>query len=182
MRKLAVLIGVATVAVVAVATSVAARAQHVTIPIADHFQSDFLSEACGFDVFIDVNADLKVTLIYNKDGLIVRELDRAGGGTVTYSSPDTGGSFSFPFQPSQWDYGSGAVIGSDVIVSVTGLLGHVPGFIASDAGLFRYLGVVTGFDEFGIPIVDFVDVIADRGNRGGGDEIVAAICAGLSSS
>jgi len=40
-----------------------------------------------------------------------------------------------------------------------------------------FLGVVTGFDEFGIPQVDFVEVMADRGNRNRGEEIVAAICA-----
>jgi hypothetical protein len=180
MRQLVVVLSVAVVALVAAGTSSGQQAQQIHIAIDDHFQNDFWSDQCGFDVFVDVVADLQVTLVYNTGGLIVREIDRAGGGTVTFRSPDTGKSFSFPFQPSQWDYGSGAVIGSPVTVSFTGLEGHVPGKISSDAGLFRFLGVVEGFDEFGIPEVGFVDVIADRGNRGSLEAVTAAICGTLS--
>jgi hypothetical protein len=180
MRYLAILLGVAVAALGAVGTSVGAQAQQFDIHVDDHFQSEFWSETCGVDVFIDVVADVKVTLVYNQSGLVVRETDKAGGGTITFRSPDTGKSFSFPLQPIQWDYGSGAVVGSDVIISFTGLLGHVPGFGASDAGLFRFRGVVEGFDEQGIPQVDFLDfadVIADRGNRepGSGEAICAAL-------
>jgi hypothetical protein len=85
-------------------------------------------------------------------------------------------------QPSQWDDGSGAAVGSTVIVSFTGLLGHVPGAIASDAGLFRYRGVVTGFDEFEIPIVELVDVIADVGHRSDQEQVVSAICGTLAGT
>jgi hypothetical protein len=180
MRQLAVLLSVAVVALVAIGTSSGQQAQQIHIAIDDHFQSDFWTDQCGFDVFIDTVADLHVTLVYNSRGLIVREIDRAGGGTITFRSPDTGKSFSFPFQPSQWDYGSGAVIGSQVTISFTGLQGHVPGKISSDAGLLRFIGFVEGFDEFGIPEVEFVDVIADRGNRGSLEEVTAAICGTLS--
>ena len=181
MRQLVALLSIAVLGLlVAAPTSATARQVHITID--DHFQDDFLSEACGVDVFIDVVADLQVTLVYNRAGLVVREIDRAGGGTITYRSPDTGNSFSFPFQPSQWDYGSGAVLGSPVTVSFTGLFGHVPGGIDSDAGLFRFLGTVEGFDEFGIPQVEFNEVIAERGNRNSGEEVVAAICAELTGS
>ena len=64
-------------------------------------------------------------------------------------------------------------------VSFAGLQGHAPGFIDSDAGLFRFVGVVVGFDEFGIPLVDFVELLADRGNRNSQEEIGDAICAAL---
>ena len=175
MRQVKVLLGIACAALLMAASSSAtARQVHVTID--NHFQDPFLTEACGVDVFVDVVADLQVTLVYNSDGLVVREIDRAGGGTVTYRSPDTGKSFSFAFQPSQWDYGSGAVVGSTATVSFTGLFGHVPGRLSSEAGLFRFLGIVTGFSEEGIPEVEFQEVIADRGNRHSGEEIVAAIC------
>jgi len=180
MRYLAILLGVALVAPGVVGASVGAQAQQLDIHIDDHFQDEFWSETCGVDVFIDIVADVKVTLVYNRSGLVVRETDKAGGGTITFRSPDTGKLFSFPFQPSQWEYGAGAVVGSDVIVSFTGLLGHVPGFGASDAGLFRFRGVVEGFDEQGIPEVDFLgftDVIADRGNRE--PDSAAEICAAL---
>ena len=179
MRHLAVVVGVAVVALLTPATSSAQQAQQIPISIDDHFQDEFWSEQCGFDVFVDIVADLKVTLVYNQSGLIVREIDRAGGGTFTYRSPDTGKSFSFPLGPSQWDYGAGAVVGSPVTVSFTGLFGHVPGLIPSDAGLFRFLGVVEGFDEFGIPEVGFVEVIADRGNRESLERVTGAICGTL---
>lgn len=182
MRYLAILLSVAVVALVAVGTSVGAQAQHVNINIDDTFQSDFLSEACGVRVFIDVVADLNVTLVYNKSGLIVREIDSSGGGTVTYRSPDTGKSFSYPYFAVQLDYGSGAVLGSDVILSFTGVFGRVTGFIPPNAGLFRFKGVVTGFEEHEgvlVPFVEGVEVIADRGNREDGDAVGAAICAAL---
>jgi hypothetical protein len=178
MRQLTALLSIAFAALLMAAPSGAtARQVHVTID--NHFQDEGLSEQCGFDVFVDVVADLQATLVYNQSGLIVREIDHFGGGTITYRSPDTGNSFSFTINPSQWDYGSGAVVGSSATVSFTGLFGHVPGELDSDAGLFRLLGTVVGFDEFGIPIVEFSEVIADRGNHNSGEEIDAAICAEL---
>jgi hypothetical protein len=73
----------------------------------------------------------------------------------------------------------GSAIGSRATFQFVGLFGHVPGLIASDAGLFRAVGVVTGFDEFGIPEVELTEVIAERGNINSGEEITAAICAAL---
>ena len=179
MRYVSILAACAVVALAVVGTSAGARAEHVTIQIDEHFEAVGLTEACGFAVFIDFVGELKVTLLRNKDGLIVREIDRVGGGAkITYSSAD--GSFSFPANSSTWDYGDGAEVGSEVIVSLHGLFGHVPGLIQSDAGLFRYRGEVTGFDEFGIPVVDFVHVIADRGGRNSEEDIDAAICEALS--
>ena len=178
MRYLGVLVSVAVAALLAVGASTAApRAEQITIPINDSFEATFLSNACGFAVFIDTVANIKVTLIRDNNGLIVREIDRAGGGRIIYRSPDTGKSFSFAFQSSSWVYPGGAKVGSAAIVTFHGLEGHVPGFVASDAGLFKFLGVVTGFDEFGIAIVDFVEVIADRGHTA--DGVVPAICAAL---
>ncbi len=53
--------------------------------------------------------------------------------------------------------------------------------IDSDAGLARVTGTVDGFDELGIPVVDFEDaeVLLDVGNRNSGEEVVAAICSAL---
>ena len=181
MRYLSVLAACALVALVVVGTGTGARAEQITIHIDEHIDANALTDACGVEVDIDIVADLKVTLISNKEGLVVREIDAAfGNGTLTYSSPDTGNSFSFTVQRSTWDYGDGAVVGSEVLVQFTGLQGHVPGLIATDAGLVRIVGVVTGFDEFGIPQVDFPNPpLSDRGNRESGEDILAAICAGL---
>ena len=179
MRYVSILTACAVVALAVVGTGAGARAEHVTIQIDDHFQSAGLTAACGFPVFIDFVGEAKVTLIRNKEGLIVREIDRVGGGAkITYSSAN--GSFSFPATASTWDYGDGAAVGSEVIVSVHGLFGHAPGFVPADAGLFRYHGEVTGFDEFGIPLVDFVVVIADRGNRVDEERVLEGICGALS--
>jgi hypothetical protein len=181
MRYLVLCASVATLALIAAGAGGAAQAKQVSIAINDSFVDESVSEACGFEVTIDLVADLTVTLVYNRAGLVVREIDHFANGTITYSSAETGGSFSFPFQPATWDYGSGAVIGSEVIVSFVGLEGHATGFIDSDAGLVRVLGVVEGFDEFGIPLVDFsqAQVLADKGNRNSQEEVFDAICAAL---
>ena len=50
MRHLAVVVGVAVVALLAPVTSGAQQAQQIPISIDDHFQSEFWSEQCGFDV------------------------------------------------------------------------------------------------------------------------------------
>ena len=179
MRYLALCASVAALALIAAGAGGAAQAKQVHIAINDGFVDEDLSALCGFEVRIDFVADLTATLVYNRDGLVVREIDHFADGRITYSSAETGGSFSFPFQPATWDYGSGAVVGSEVIVSFAGLGGHAPGFIDSDAGLFRFVGVVTGFDEFGIPLVDFVELLADRGNRNSQEDVGDAICAAL---
>jgi hypothetical protein len=179
MRRLAVLLGLVALALLTATPGSAAQARQISVDINDSFQDPDLSATCGVDVFIDFVAHLQVTLVYNQSGLVVRELDHAGNGTVTYRSPNTGKSFSFPIQPSQWDYGSGAVIGSTATFQFVGLFGHATGFIDSDAGRLQIVGVVEGFDEFGIPLVEGTDVIAESGNVNSGEEIDAAICAAL---
>jgi hypothetical protein len=141
-------------------------------------REDFWTDQCGFDVTISVAGDLHVTLVRNAAGLVVRENDKSGGTKVTFSSAN--GSFAFPSAPSHWDYGDGAAIGSPAVVSFPGLQGHVPGEVASDAGLLRPGGVVEGFDEFGIPEVEFNDVvIKDVGHRSDFEDVRAAICGTL---
>jgi len=179
LRHLIVLGGVVLLAALAAGASTAApRAEQIDIAIDDHFVSDFWSEQCGFEVTIDNVGNLHVTLVRNAAGLIVRELDRIGGAKVTFSSAN--GSFSFPNQPSQWDYGDGAKLGSSVVVSFPGLQGHVAGKVPSDAGLLRFGGIVEGFDEFGIPEVEFNDVVLkDVGHRSDFEAVRAAICGTL---
>jgi hypothetical protein len=181
MRHVITLIVALLVAALGAGASIAApRAQQVHIAIDDSFVDEGFTQACGFEVTISVIGDLQVTLIRNKDGLVVRELDRLGGTKVVFSSDD--GSFSFPTAPSQWDYGSGAMVGSPVIVTFPGLQGHAAGFIDSDAGMLRVTGTVDGFDEFGIPTVDFDggEVLLDVGNLNTEEEVDAAVCSALS--
>jgi hypothetical protein len=176
LRHLTALLGALFIAGVMAATA-APSAEQIHINVNDSFVSDFWSDQCGFDVTISQVGDLHVTLVRNRAGLIVLETDKFGGAKVTFSSAN--GSFSFPAAPSHWDYGSGAALGSPVIVSFTGLQGHVAGAVASDAGLFRLTGVVEGFDEFGIPEVAFGDIVKDVGHRATLEAVRAAICGTL---
>jgi hypothetical protein len=113
----------------------ARRAQQVGFDISESFTDYFISEQCGVEVVVTISGHLKATVRYNQAGLVVSEIDRQPSSRITYSSPDTGRSFSFPNAvPSHWDYGTGAAIGSAVMVKFAGMYGHVPGLIASDAG------------------------------------------------
>jgi hypothetical protein len=182
MRRFFLLLGAVVLAAVGAGVSHGAtpRAEQVHISVNSVFVDPDLSAECGFDVAVSFIGDVHVTVIRNKAGLVVREIDRAGGVRVTFSSAN--GSFSFPSAPAKLDYGSGAQIGSTVIGSFSGLQGHIPGVISSDAGLVRVEGTVIGFDELGIPMVDFdeVEPFKDVGHRNSGEDVVAAICSTLS--
>jgi hypothetical protein len=180
MRMLAVVVGVALVAVTLTGVADATPPRQVTFDIADSFTDEFLSEQCGVEVVFSIAGHLKATARYNAEGVVVSETDRQPSSTITYSSPDTGRSFSFPNAlPSHWDYGAGAAIGSPVTVKFTGLLGHVPGVIASDAGQIVVIGVVRELSPEGVPIVDLTDqVLVEHGNREG-DAHIGAICQAL---
>ena len=91
---------------------------------------------------------------------------------------------SFPFQTAIFDYGAGAQVGSTFTAKFVGLFGHVPGVIASDAGqLVLTGGVVTGFDENGIPLLDFetAEVLVEHGNFENQEDVQAAICGTLTA-
>jgi hypothetical protein len=172
---------IAVLALIVAASATAAQARHLTIEIHESFSNDFLSTACKTDVIVSFDATLNVTLVYNQAGLLVREIDPSGGGTVTFSAPLTGNSFSFPFQTTIIDYGAGAEVGSTFTMMLVGLFGHVPGLIASDAGQVIVTGVVEGFEDNGSPLLEFTDFVLARGNRSSGEDITAAICAALTT-
>ena len=159
----------------------AAQARHIRIEIHDSFTDDFLTDACGTQVVGAVEASLNVTLISNKAGLIVKEIDPSGGGKVTTSAPETGNSFSFPFNTTIIDFGSGATVGSTFTENFVGVIGHVPGFISSDAGQAVVTGTVEGFDENGSPVLNFAELVAFHGHSNDGDAVVEAMCEALTS-
>jgi hypothetical protein len=159
----------------------AQQARHVTINVEDSFVDDFWTGTCGTTVMILVEGTLHVTLLYNKEGLIVKEIDPSSGLTVTFSAPLTGNSFSFPTNTTIFDYGAGAEVGSTFTAKSVGLFGHVPGLIASDAGQLILTGVVEGFDEFEIPIVEFTELLVEHGNFESQEDINAAICGALTA-
>jgi hypothetical protein len=172
---------IAVLALIVAAPATAAQARHLTIEIHETFPNDFLSTACKTDVVVSLDATLNVTLVYNQAGLLVTEIDPSGGGTVTFSAPLTGNSFSFPFQTTIIDYGAGAEVGSTFTMKMVGLFGHVPGLVASDAGQVIVTGVVEGFEENGSPLLEITDFVLARGNRSSGEDITAAICSALTA-
>jgi predicted aconitase with swiveling domain len=178
---------VALIALLGLLVAAPADAQpvrHVTINVEDTFVDDFWTETCGTTVVISVEGTLHVTLLYNEEGLIVKEIDPSSGLTVTFSAPLTGNSFSFPTNTAIFDYGAGAEIGSAFTAKFVGLGGHVPGSIASDAGQIIVTGgVVSGFDEFGIPLLDFenAEVLVEHGNFQSQEDINAAVCGALTA-
>ena len=115
------------------------QARHVRVVVDDTFTDPFLSDACGTPVEISVDGTLNVTLVYNQEGLLVKEIDPSGGGPVTYSAPETGNSFSFPFQTAISDYGAGAEVGSTVTAKFVGLFGmrRIHRFGCGSADLLR---------------------------------------------
>ena len=126
----AAVVGLMAVVGVTTAAPANAKATHLTINVDDTFEVASYTEACGTPVVVSFKGTINVTLVYNREGLLVREIDPAGGGKVTFSAPETGKSFSFPFATTIIDYGAGAQVGSTFTAKTVGLLGHVPGFIA----------------------------------------------------
>src|SRR5262249_15629909 len=138
---------------------------------------------CPFDVTDTLSGSADVTLWRNAAGQVVREHDTTPGAKITYSA--NGKSFSFPGALGvETDYGAGAVLGGSATVKLTGLFGHIPGVIASDAGQQVIVNAtVTGFDPVQgaqIPITDGGEVVIQHGHSNSGDAVAAAICAALS--
>jgi hypothetical protein len=185
MRRLLVFITVAVSALAVPATSTAQRAVHLrdAVDISASFESPLLSGACGFPVTVTLSGALDETLIYNRAGLVVRQIENTPAATATFSSPY--GSFSFPESAtSHYTYPGGATLGSTANFTTSGLLrfGLVPGFGVSNAGIDIVANaVVVGFTPEGIPMVDFTEstVVISHGNRNSDEDIFSAICAAL---
>lgn len=150
---------------------------------ADMGQSIPLPGLCSFDVTLTISGTATIKLWKNDAGLVLREQDTAPGSRFTYTSPN--GSFSFEGNLVSWsDYGSGAVLGGSADVRLSGLFGHVPGYIPSDAGqLVLSNSEVVAFNDVegaSVPLTAAGDVTKSTGHHNSNEDIVAAICAALS--
>ena len=172
---------------VALVAAVGAAASQAATPVQlkhiDVSNSFVIQGLCPFDVTDSATGPADVTLWTNAAGQVVREHDTTPGSKITYSA--NGKSFSFPGALSvETDYGDGAVLGGPATVKLSGLFGHVPGVIASDAGQQVVVNAtVIGFDSSqgaDIPIVDGGEVVTQHGNSHSNEEVAAAICAALS--
>ena len=133
---------------------------------------------------VTLSGALDETLIYNRAGLVVRQIENTPAATASFSS--LYGSFSFPESAtSHYTYPGGATLGSTANFTTSSCCGSVllPGFGVSNAGIDIVANaVVVGFSPEGIPMVDFTEstVVISHGNRNSDEEIFSAICAALS--
>jgi YD repeat-containing protein len=175
--------GLALVAIVAALTTASAQAtppSHFSEPVNFSFELDYYTDLCGFPVFQTLAGTLNTTLRYDRFGNIISEVDTQPGTTVTFSSPTSGKSFSWPFADLlRTDYTNGGALGSDATSYGSGLGIKVPGVPAADSGRIVFDAVVVGSTPDGVPIVAFEGVISVAGHEADGDAVDAAICAAL---
>ena len=167
----------------------AAAPEHHRIPVKDTFFAPFMSDACGVPVTITIEGTANVLLQRNDAGLIVREHDVLSSFTALFESPTelggTGRSFTNRSPGvATFDYGDGAMIGSTVVVTLTGLAGPAAGAgSAVTAGLQQLTGTVAGFSPEGVPIVDFNGpVVIEHGTWPEFDLVLAQRCEALGGS
>jgi hypothetical protein len=161
-----------------------ARAQatppsHFSEPVNFSLQLDYYTDLCGFPVAQSLVGTLNTTLLYDKSGNIVSEVDTQPDTTVTFGSPTSGKSFSFPFASIlRTDYSNGAALGSGAISYGSGLDIKAPG-VSADAHHTVLDAVVVDTTPDRVPIVAFTGVISVNGHTTDPDAVDAAICAAL---
>jgi hypothetical protein len=143
----------------------------------------FLSEYCGFDVYVQGEGFLDVTVHFDREGRVVRESYSSAGAFVTYSSPLSGSSYRFPWLPrEEFVYPGGAVIGGPAIYRIVGMHVNHAG-LPPEAGLLSIRGTVVAFAPDGPPIVEFTDADFEaavaRGRSNTGNETDDATCKAL---
>jgi hypothetical protein len=175
----AIVAGLATAAALAAGPAQATPPSHVSEPVDLTYQDDYLTDFCGFEVLFSLVGTLKATLRYDRSGNIISEIDTQPDLALTFHSPETGRSFSFPFAAiNRTDYTDGAALGSETISYGGGLFLKVPG-ISANAGHAVFSGVVIDHTPSGIPIVAFTGVITSVGHETDPDATDAAFCEAL---
>ena len=152
---------------------------HFAEPVNFSFPLDYYTNLCGFPVFQSLVGTLNTTLRYDRSGSIVSEIDTQPGTTVTFSSPTSGKSFSWPYAAIlHTDYTNGGALGSNATAYGNGFSMKVPG-IPADAGRVVFDAVVFDSTPYGVPIIAFTGVISVAGHTNDPDTLDAAICAAL---
>jgi hypothetical protein len=176
----------ALVVVYAALSAVLMPAAHAAAPVRVAYPVDVsypvpeLSAVCGFDVTFSMTGTFAGVIFHDSAGEIVRELDTQPGTMITWSSPTTGRSFTYPFSTVfHVTYPEGVEPGDRVIASVTGLGDKVPGISAS-AGNTLLTGGTVLFVEAGVPYANYGEPTSFRGRSNEPDAVDAAICASLS--
>ena len=118
---------------------------------------------CGFPVYGHFQGDFRLTVFYDNNGRIVREVDTFPMATVTVYAPSTGKSYTSA-SPAVLitTYTNGASVGSTAIASLNGLLEKIDG-VDLDSGRFVFEAAVDGYDAAGVPQIHFVREISSVG-------------------
>src|SRR4051794_27147328 len=148
-------VAAASLPFLATTTAVAVPPEHVTVPIDNSFSFD----DCGFVVDGAFSGTFHVTLFRNSAGLVIQERDGGSDLRSTLTNEQTGKTVTSVNSASAFfDYGSGAVIGSSVTITIVGMNGRLPG-VGPDAGRVVLTGTVVDFDPNfgGAPAVDIPD-------------------------
>ena len=161
------------------ASAQATPPSHFSEPVNFSFPLDYYTNLCGLPVFQSLVGTLNTTLRYDRSGSIVSEVDTQPGTTLTFSSPTSGKSFSWPFANIlRTDYTNGGALGSEATSYGSGLDIKAPG-VSADAHRVVLGAVVVDTTPFGVPIVAFTGVISVKGHTTDPDAVDAAICAAL---
>jgi hypothetical protein len=175
--------GLVLVSMTAALTTASAQAtppSHFSEPVNFSFPLDYYTDLCGFPVIRTLDGTLNTTLRFDRSGNIVSEIDTQPGTTVTFSSPTSGKSLSWPYADLlRTDYTNGAALGSDATSYGSGLGIKVPGVPAADSGRIVFDAVVVDSTPYGVPIVAFEGVISVQGHASDADAVDAAVCAAL---
>lgn len=161
------------------------RLPRIDITSEEPFLKDFLTEVCGFPVYVQLDGYLNVTLLYDREGRLLRETYSTPGAFVTYFAPTTEGSYRFPGIPrEEFTYPGGATIGGPATYRLTGMIVNHPG-VAPEAGQILLRGSVVAITPDGTPIVDFSDEeianVFARGSLTRAQDPTLEICSALSA-
>jgi YD repeat-containing protein len=157
----------------------ATPSSHFSEPVNFSFQLNYYTNLCGFPVFQSLVGTINTTLRYDSAGNIVSEVDTQPGTTLTFSSPTSGKSLSWPFAlVGRTDYTNGGAVGSEATAYGSGLSIKAPG-VSADGGRVVFSAVVVATTPDGIPIIGFTGVISSSAHPADPDAIDAAICAAL---
>jgi hypothetical protein len=186
-RRLAAVLTIAVALLLPAGAATAAPTLRLSFPIDATFPADGLTALCGVPVWIHFEGEDQVTYFYDASGTqILRERDYSPGFKFTIYSPieegGTGQTFTYPSSVQlHVDYPDGTTVGSQAIITVTGLSGFAaPGVAGAGRSVFE--GVVFDTSD-GLPHLDWpTAVLSVVGSFNRDVDPLAARCAVLNGS
>ena len=161
-RLLFALVG-ATTLLLPVTFAASAPPTRIPFEFDETFQSGFLTNQCGFPVIAHQVGTGTTTLFYDNTGTVVREFDTLRL-TTTYSSPDSGKSFTEVIRaPAIFLYPEGNDVGDSAILIILGVQRTSGPGSPRNVGREVFEAVIVGMSPEGVPITDIVSSISQTG-------------------